>query len=69
MSANKMSEPAFPVDNGYGHMVGGLTKREYALIHIAAGLASDINMTPEGAASDARRIADALGFKEKGGGE
>ena len=35
-----MTEPAFPVETTSTPYAPGLTKREYAAIHIAAGIAS-----------------------------
>lgn len=67
-----MSEPAFPPNAGWRDDQpgsAGLTKREYALIHIAAGLASDGSMPSGAVAAEATAIVEKLGFKEEGGAQ
>ena len=62
-----MKEPAFPcAPIAVSEGLSGLTKREYAAIHIAAAIASRrVNITPDYDAKDAVALADAV-LKEAG---
>jgi predicted O-methyltransferase YrrM len=51
-------DPTFPIQDG--NIYGGLTAREYAAVHIAAGLSQLIDLTAEEVAEEAVGIADAL---------
>ncbi len=59
MSMGDMQAFPVPASNGYD-LVPGLTKREYAAIQIAAGLATNARMAQEDTVEIAVQITDAL---------
>lgn len=61
-----MSAPAFPIETTSTAYAPGLTKREYAAIHIAAALAGrGVTFAGEDVAKRAVELADAV-LKEAG---